>query len=533
LNLELLKTLSRACLEQEWLQLAGEKERLELTVKLLQEALRLARIEKFGPKSEKLTDGQLELLESEPGVAAGEIETEAERREPEQQAVEKQRLRQHPGRQELPAHLPRRETLIACTPEQCRCAQCGGEKQIIGYDSSEELDVEPTVYFVRVTKLEKRACKQCEEMGVSTAPAAGPKIVEKSKASNRIIVDVVIDKYVNHLPLYRQSAIFERNAGVELSRMTLCGWVMRAGTWLQAISAALRGQLLAGDYIQADETPVGVQSARTRGKNHQAYLWEYSLPGGPVVFDFQMGRSREGPRKFLGDFGGILQSDGYAAYDRIGGQGIVFAGCWAHVRRGFVDALKVAPEDAKARAILAEIGRLYAVEKEAREGGFSPAQRRELRQEQSAPVLVKVKEKLVETRGAVLPQSALGKACDYGLGQWPRLTVYAEHGEVEIDQNWCENAMRPIALGRKNWLHIGSEEAGPRVAAIASVTETCRRLGINVREYLLDVLPRIADWPAKRIGELTPAAWLAARARPQPESRPSAPNPASQPGGLA
>ena len=193
-----------------------------------------------------------------------------------------------------------------------------------------------------------------------------------------------------------------------------------------------------------------------------------------MVFDFQMGRSREGPKKFLGNFAGVLQSDGYAAYNHIGGPGIVFAGCWAHARRGFVEALKLAPEDLRAKEIVAEIGRLYAVEQEARESGLTPAQRLQERLEHSAPALASLKEMLVETRQAVLPQSALGKACDYALGQWPRLTVYAGHGAVEIDQNWCENAMRPIALGRKNWLHIGSEEAGPRVAAIASVIETCR-----------------------------------------------------------
>jgi hypothetical protein len=273
----------------------------------------------------------------------------------------------------------------------------------------------------------------------------------------------------------------------------------------------MREDLLAGGCIQADETPVGVQSERTRGRNHQGYLWQYSRPGGPVVFDFQMGRSREGPRKFLGNFQGILQSDGYKAYDRIGGPGILFAGCWTHARRGFVEALKVAPEDEKSREIIAEIGRLYALEKQAREGGLTPAERLALRQRHSLPVLTGLKSKLLAVRQGVLPQSTLGKACDYALGQWPRLMVYAGHGEVEIDQNRCENAMRPIALGRKNWLHIGSEAAGPKVAAIASIIETCRRLGINVREYLLDVLPKIPDWPAKRIGELTPAAWLAAR----------------------
>jgi transposase len=495
--------------EREWLRLDSEKTRIEIENKLLKEELRLLRIEKYGPKSEQLSDAQLELLEGEPGVAAAEIEAEAQRPQKEKQEVEK--VRRHPGRAPLPAHLPRRENVILCTPEQCVCAQCGAEKQVIGYDSSEELDVEPVKYFVRVIKREKRACKRCEEMGVSTAAAPGPKIVEKSKASNRVIVDVIISKYCNHIPLYRQCAILSREAGIDLSRMTLCGWVMQGGAWLEAICGAMREDLLAGRYIQADETTVGVQSERTRGRNHQGYIWEYSRPGGPVVFDFQMGRSREGPRKFLRQFNGYLQSDGYAAYDCIGGEGLIHCGCMAHARRGFIDALKVEPGDKSAQGIVAEIGKLYAVEKSAREIGLSPRERGCLRQLRSMPVLTDLKKKIIALREGALPKSALGKACDYALHQWSRLIVYAANGEVEIDNNWCENAMRPIAIGRKNWLQIGSEEAGPRVAAITSIVETCRRLGINVRDYLLAVLPRIPDWPAKRIAELTPREWAAAR----------------------
>ena len=499
-------------LETERARVAGEYQRVTLENKLLKEELRLLRIEKYGPKSEQLSDGQLELLETEPGVTAAEIAAEAARPGAEAPGVEKVRRRQHPGRAELPPHLPRQEQIIGCTAAQCVCAQCGADKPVIGYEVSEELDREPARYFVLVTKREKRACKACAEMGVSTAAPAGPKIVDKGKASNRVIVDVLIDKYCNHLPLYRQCAILEREAGLELSRMTLCGWVMQAGTWLQAICGAMRADLLAGPCIQADETPVGVQSDRTRGRNHQGYLWEYSRPGGPVIFDFQMGRGREGPAKFLGRYAQILQCDGYGAYDRIGGPGLTFAGCMAHARRGFIDALKVAPGDPGPTAVVALLAQLYAVEKRAREGGLTPGERRVLRQLQSVPVLADLKKQIVELRQAVLPKSAVGKACDYTLSQWERLIVYASHGAVEIDNNWCENAMRPIALGRKNWLSIGSEEAGPPVAAIASIVETCRRLGINVRDYLLDMLPRVPDWPAQRIAELTPMAWAAAKA---------------------
>lgn len=496
----------RAAVEQEW-------HRLEVENELLKEEIRRLRMAKYGVKSDQLSDGQLSLLEEEPGVTDAEVESETQRSEEEKRETGRrpQRPRQHPGRTELPAHLERIEKILACTPEQCRCAQCGGEKKLIGYDTSEELDMKPAQYFVNVIKREKRACGKCEEMGVSTAALEQPKMVEKGKASDAVVVDVVVKKYCDHQPLYRQIMILEREAGIDLSRMTLCGWVMQAGTWLEAVSEAMRADLFAGQYIQADETPVGVQSDQCVGKNHRSYLWQFSRPGGPVIFDFQMGRSREGPAKFLGKFEGILQSDGYGAYDKIGGKGMIHAGCMAHLRRGFIDALKLAPGNAAAEAIVAGIAELYAVEKRAREAGMSADERQRLRQMESVPVLERLKSQIVALRQEVLPKSALGKACDYALRQWSRVEVYASHGEVEIDNNWCENAMRPVALGRKNWLHIGSEEAGPRIAAISSVIETCRRLGINVREYLLDVLPKIPTWPARRIAELTPMAWAAQR----------------------
>jgi transposase len=182
---------------------------------------------------------------------------------------------------------------------------------------------------VRVTKREKRACKVCEEQGVQSAPLP-PRIIEKGLASDRVVIDTVVSKYADHQPLYRQSAILERETGIELSRATLDGWVMRVGELLRPISAAMGQELLSGSYIQADETTVGVQMHDGRGKNHQAYLWEYSHPAGPVVFDFRLGREREGPKRFLGNFEGLLQSDGYGAYDHIGGPRLVHAACWAH-----------------------------------------------------------------------------------------------------------------------------------------------------------------------------------------------------------
>jgi transposase len=299
-----------------------------LQIQDLKEQLRLERIKKYGPGSEKLSDAQLDLLELEPGVSDVEVQAESQR-EPLPAPAQSRKRRPHPGRQALPAELPRVERVIACAPEQCTCAACGQPTSVIGYDVSEQLDVEPAKYFVVVTKREKRACKHCEEGGVAAAPVP-ERIVEKGLVSDRVVINTVVSKYSDHLPLYRQSAILEREAGVEVSRATMDGWVMRVGELLIPIAEAMRGELLGGSYIQADETTVDVQMHDGRGKNHQAYLWQYGTPGGGAVFDFQLGRGRDGPKKFLGQFEGILQTDGYGAYDQVGGPKMVHAGCWAH-----------------------------------------------------------------------------------------------------------------------------------------------------------------------------------------------------------
>ena len=283
----------------------------KLKIQVLEERLRLERIRKYGPSSEKLNDAQLQLLDLEPGVSNIEVQAESER-EPLSAPAKQQERRKHPGRQELPARLPRVERVIACTSEQCTCKLCGQAKAVIGYDVSEQLDVEPAQYFVVVTKREKRACKRCEEGGVVAAPAP-ERIIEKSLVSDRVVIDTVVAKYSDHLPLYRQSAILEREAGVEIGRATLDGWVMRVGELLIPMVEVMRRELLGGSYIQADETPVDVQLHDGRRQNHQAYLWQYGRPGGGVVFDFCLGRGREGPKEFLGQFEGILQTDGYVA----------------------------------------------------------------------------------------------------------------------------------------------------------------------------------------------------------------------------
>jgi transposase len=440
-------------------------------------------------------------------VSNAEVQAESER-EPLPAPVKQQRSRKHPGRQELPAALPRVERVIACTPEQCTCKTCGQATVVIGHDVSEQLDVEPAKYFVVVTKREKRACKRCEEGGVVAAPAPA-RIIEKSLVSDRVVIDTVIAKYSDHLPLYRQSVILERDAGVEITRATLDGWVMRVGELLIPIVDVMRRELLGGTYIQADETPVDVQLHDGRGQNHQAYLWQYGRPGGGVVFEFRMGRGREGPKEFLGQFEGILQTDGYVVYDHVGGPKLVHAGCWAHSRRKFFDAAKLNPSDAVATRIVKLIDDLFGIDAVAREEKLDHAARHVLRLERAQPLVEIIHGEVKAARDASLPSSALGKAANYTLSLWKKLTRFLEHPELELSNNLAENSMRPVALGRKNWIHVGSQQAGPKVAAILSIVESCRRMKIPIRDYLAAVLPGIGDVSIQRLAAFTPAAWAA------------------------
>jgi transposase len=259
---------------------------------VLEERLRQQRIKMLGPHSETLEKLQLELLaEEEPGATGEEVEAEA-RRGPVASAPARER-KPHPGRKPLPKDLPRVEEVIPCASGAC--ARCGAETAVIGYDESEQLDVEPARYFVRVTKREKRACRRCSTV---TAPPLAERIVEKGLASDAVVIHTVVAKYCDHLPLYRQAVMIEREAGVEIGRATLDGWVMRVGELMGPIVEAMRRNLLSESYLQADETTVPVQMRDRRGENHQAYLWQYGKPGGETVFDFCLGRGGTVPANF-------------------------------------------------------------------------------------------------------------------------------------------------------------------------------------------------------------------------------------------
>jgi transposase len=501
---ELEAALRTASRELHWAQFTIQKKEAE--IQQLLERLRKQRVGFLGPASETLSDLQLELLvEQEPSTTREEVEAES-RREP---IAEPRERKPHPGRKPLPENLPRIEDVIAC---EANCTHCGEPTKLIGYDSSEVLDREPAKWFVRVTKREKRACGKCSAVRMAELP---PRIVDKGLASDRVVIEAVVSKYCDHLPLYRQEAMWEREAGVEISRATLDGWVMRVGELLEPVVGAMRADLLRASYIQADETIVPVQMHDGRGADHQAYLWQYGTvsngSGGETVFDFQLGRGRDGPAKFLKDWNGILQTDGYPAYDKVGGAGLIHVGCWAHARRKFVDAVKVNPKDGAAIAMVTRMDALFLVDRHARQQKLDPDERAALRREHARPWVDEIYSECVKLRSQLLPKSAVGEAVSYTLNMWAKLRRCLDHAEVELSNNVAENSMRPVTLGRKNWLHVGSAKSGPKVAAILSVVESCRRIGAPVKEYLLAVLPGMNQRKLSEVAQLTPARWMAVR----------------------
>lgn len=498
----------------------------EMHVQKLEEALRLERVNKYGKQSEKLSDLQLELLDHEPAVSGDEIETEAAsgplpeaEQERTGERTPRRKNQQHPGRNELPAHLERIEEVVACAAEQCRCGKCGAETRVIGYEETEVLGMKPAVHFVRVIKREKRACKNCIKHGVVTAPVP-ERIAPKSIFADETIIEFIIRKYCDSVPLYRQRAILMRDLGIDVALTTINDAVLRVGELLIPVVEAMKRDLVTGGYIQADETHVDVQTPDKKGENHRAFFWQYSAPGKGVIFDFEMTRSKNVAKEFFKDYGGILHTDGYAAYEKdIGTPDMIHACCLAHARRGFIDAIKVQTKgqaaDVRLERTVALIDELFAIDRQAREQNLSLADRHALRQERAPALLSQLHALLAEMKvsSTILPQSVAGKAINYTLKRWPELTRFLDHPVIELSTNWAENSMRPIAIGRRNWLHLGSKEAGPKIAAIFSVVESCRKLGVPIRKYLAEVLPGLADRSIQQLAALSPTAYAARLAK--------------------
>jgi len=480
----------------------------------------------FGSKSERLDPAQLELLLE--GFAS-EDESKKDEASPDplelEEAVPASCKAPSPrsGRNNprWPADLPVEETIIE--PELVLAAP--QDWRLIGSEVNEQLDYQPAKFICR--RIIRR--KYVHRRDLDQAPILAPLpegLQERCVAAPGLLAQVLVAKYCDHLPLYRQEQIYWRRHDVWLPRQSLARWVGLAADWLRPIAEAIKTNILASGYVQVDETPIKYLDPG-RGKTGQGYLWVVSQPGGDVSFNWQTSRAATCLENIIPvDFGGVLQCDGYAAYPCFTGRRganteasqkavITLAGCWAHVRRGFHEARDQSPR--QVGWVLRQIAQLYRIESQLRDQKAGPGQRQALRASHSRMIHQRLYAALLrwKLRSRILPQSSFGKAIDYTLGQWPTLGIYLEDGRIEIDNNLVENAIRPTAIGKKNWLFIGDAGAGERSAIIYTIIESCRRQQIDPSAYLRDVLTRLPTMTNWQIKDITPQAWVQERKQVQ------------------
>lgn len=470
---------------------------------LTMELAHLRRI-RFGKKNESLSTEQLSLFEESVLADIAAVDAEIEQIDSTAKTTATKSPRTRAGRQPLPDHLPRIEHRHE--PASCQCGQCGNKLVKIGEDMTEQLDVEPARFFVHRHIRPQYACKSCETV---TAEPVPPAVIDGGMAAPGLLAWVMSNKYLNHLPLYRLEQIAAREQ-VALSRSTLAEWVGRTGVALRPLVDRLTWRLLQSNTLHADETPVA-QLDPGKGKTRKAYLWAYrsnDLQPGPriIIFDYQAGRSGRHVQNFLENWQGHLLVDDYAGYKALFSRTsspCTELACWAHARRKFFE-LHQANNSPMAFEALQRIGELYAIEAEGK--NLSIETRQQLRASKSLLVLNTLHDWLMQTRMQTANGGASAKALDYTLKRWPSLTRFAQTGHLPIDNNPVENVIRPIAIGKKNWLFTGSERAGQRAAAIQTLFGTAQLNNLDPAKWLKNALTKLPAWPNSRIDELLPLA---------------------------
>lgn len=401
----------------------------------------------------------------------------------------------HQGRMKLPDHLERKEILVDVEGNKgCRR---------IGEEVTEELEYEPGRLYVNRYVRPKYVSADNQTILIAPMPE---RPLPKAIAGPGLLTQILIDKYVDHLPLHRQQQRFSREK-INIPYSTITDWVSNSCKLITPLYEALQKEVLASDYLHADETPIKVLDKDKKGETHRGYYWVYHNSLQDILFfDYQPGRGREGPDSILKDFRGHLQTDGYAGYNHFGSQkDITLLHCMAHARRKFVEARL--NDQARADYVLEHIQQLYAIERKSDEEQLSEEEVLKLRQEEAVPILEALGKWMQQAYTEVLPQSAIGKALAYSITRWSKLMIYTTDGKLNIDNNPVERSIRPVAIGRKNYLFAGSHEAAQRSAMLYSLLGTCRLHDINPFEWMKSVLEKIPAQPINRIQELLPHIW--------------------------
>jgi transposase len=501
-------TPREAELSAELAQVSAKNAALEQELKLLREKLDLLMRKLFGRSSEKISREQLQLLLQ--GFDVGKAPEPVAAEEP-RRSTAPSPPRNRDRRPRLPEHLPIVEEVLEPEPVQA----CPEAWRRIGEEVTEQLDYEPARYFRRRIVRPKYV----RHDHPFAAPVIAPldTLQERCLAAPALIASILVSKFCDHLPLYRQEQILATRFQIPLPRQTMAHWMGLAADWLRPIYDLLRGETFATGYVQVDETPVRYL-APGHGQTKLGYLWTCARPGGDTIFHWHPSRAAQCLEQVIpADFRGTLQTDGYAAYpafarqhnERAGTAAITLAGCWAHARRALSDARESSPRVCD--WLLHQIRLLYRLEDQLRTTRAGPALRQALRASHSRPILRRLHAALLRLRPRFLPQSQPGKACTYLLDQWPALQRFLDDGRLEIDNNLVENAIRPTALGKKNWLFFGAEDMGQRGAILYTLIESCRRLRLDPFAYLRDVLTRLPTATTRDLPNLTPAAWAKAQ----------------------
>lgn len=495
-------------------QLTARVQALEEQNKLLQQKIdALIRLH-FGAKSEKLDPAQLEFLLNGEADAKKHEESTGDAVVPVDEDSFNSKRKQHRRERKprLPEDLPIEETTLV--PEAVKA--CPQAWKQIGEEVSEQLDFEPGRFFKKRIIRPKFVKRNWQEQDQPPVIAALPsRLIEGGLPASGLLAQVVVAKYCDHLPLYRQEQIYRQRHHIGLPRQTLARWIEQIAFHLQPVARAIHQELLESPYLQIDETPLKYLDPG-HGQTRQGYLWVVKVPGeqGGVSYHWHKGRSHQCLKEIVpNNYQGTLQSDGYQVYQTFLKQHpapVQSAACWAHVRRKFHEALKGKDHPRRSSWILRQIQNLYRIERELRESRAGPTLRKIIRQQQSRPLIKRLHRTLIHLQSSRqhLPKSLLGQAISYTLGQWSGLTVYLENGLVEIDNNLVENAIRPTAIGKKNFLFIGAEEAGWRSAVLYTIIENCRHHGLEPYRYLKDLIERVPVSKNKDVPGLTPRALV-------------------------